>query len=144
MKTKNILLHIASPCNFSISKYAMQLLLFCVLFTTAKAQVVAPIKDTLATQKDTNNYLQGVVLDKNNERLPFATVSIKNTSIHCETDLDGDFKMPIPTMFDSLNVEVSCVGYESKKFLIFPKKNVNIVLKLEKRKFKEGELMIMY
>jgi hypothetical protein len=137
MKTKNIQLHIASPCNFSINKYAVQLLLFCVLFTTAKAQVIAPIKDT-------NNYLQGVVLDKNNERLPFATVSIKNTSIHCETDLDGDFKMPIPTMFDSLNVEVSCVGYESKKFLIFPKKNVNIVLKLEKRKFKEGELMIMY
>lgn len=100
MKTKNILLYIALPRNFNISKYALQLLLLCVLFTTAKAQVIAPIKDTLATQNEEFEYfVKGKLVSINNIPLPFLSIRIKETCFIEMTDSMGNFKIKIDKIF---------------------------------------------
>jgi hypothetical protein len=100
MKTKNIQLHIPSPRNFSISKYALLLLLLCVLFTTAKAQVVAPIKDTIPTQKEEFEYfVKGKLVSINNIPLPSLSIRIKKTCFIEMTDSMGNFKIKIDDVY---------------------------------------------
>lgn len=66
--------------------------------------------------------LKGRVLDNNNnEAIPFATVVIKGTKIHCTTDTLGNYSIDLTTIADTFkNVTLYCsyVGYNTQEFLI--------------------------
>jgi hypothetical protein len=141
---------------YKLYSMVASLLLFTTIDTaTAQSQTpqanttIAPtntdditiVKDTSVAQKDTNKHLRGVVLDNNNEPVPFATVTIKNTVIHSQTDFDGNFKIIVSTLRDSVNLVVSCIGYKSNEFSIFSEENV--ILNLERSSFLTGDIVII-
>lgn len=83
--------------------------------------------------------LKGRVLDNsNNEAIPFATVVIKGTKIHCTTDNLGNYTIDLTTLADTLkNVILYCsyVGYNTKEIPIKHKitKTITLDFKLTNR-----------
>lgn len=60
--------------------------------------------------------LQGRVLDSKTRRpLPFATVSLPDRSIGNVTNFDGIFIFKIPNQIETKEIEISHIGYESKR-----------------------------
>lgn len=76
-------------------------------------------KDTLGT------YIEGIVLDKNNEGAFPATIVIQGTTIGTRTDFDGKFILQIPDDFihQFIVLNVTCLGYNTLSSKFFIKKN---------------------
>jgi hypothetical protein len=62
--------------------------------------------------------IQGVVVDQDNNPVPFASVMIKGTKFGIMADGDGAFKIYKPAEQAAITLEVSCVGYEKKEKLL--------------------------
>lgn len=70
--------------------------------------------------------ISGTVKDENGEALPFATITVKNTSISTSTNMNGSFKIDVPQNAQTL--EASYVGKVSKEIAIGTKSEIQIVL----------------
>ncbi|AWI24776.1 TonB-dependent receptor [Flavobacterium pallidum] len=86
-------------------------LLFCV---TAFAQNKGTVSGTI-TDKDMNN-----------ETLPFASVTLKGTSIGSSTDIEGKYTLTAPE--GTYTMVISFVGYETQEVAVTVKPNENIVV----------------
>lgn len=69
--------------------------------------------------------LTGRIVDyTSGENLPFASVSVKNSKIGSQTNVDGYFTIQkVPS--DTVTLEISYVGYRSRLFHLNPKLDVN-------------------
>ncbi|AWA28968.1 TonB-dependent receptor [Flavobacterium magnum] len=72
--------------------------------------------------------VSGTITDKdmNNETLPFASVTLKGTSIGSSTDMDGKYTLTAPE--GSYTMLISFVGYESQEVAVTVKANENVVV----------------
>lgn len=63
--------------------------------------------------------MNGAVFDTNtNESLPFAHIGLENSSIGVISNSNGEFTLIIPANTESENLQVSYVGYDSRKILV--------------------------
>ena len=62
--------------------------------------------------------IKGMVLDENNNPVPFATVMIKGTKIGVMANSTGTFKIESPLSQKEIILQVSSVGYEAKEMLL--------------------------
>ncbi len=96
--------------------------IFVVLFASAQRKV-----------------LSGVVKDSHSEeRIPFASIHFKNTSIGKQADSSGSFSFQLSN-WPSDTLEISCVGY--RPYFIFINKNKDSILAdimMERGTFNEG------
>ena len=72
----------------------------------------------------------GKVVDENGNTVPFATVSINRAFTSFSADSNGHFQAKINNLGNSINVEVSAIGYETKQVEINSKElnNISIIL----------------
>lgn len=78
------------------------------------------------------NVLKGKILDASNkEPIPFANISVVNTNIGTISDIDGNFVMK--NVHFPIELNISYVGYETKKILLeqLPSKPLKILLKAQ-------------
>lgn len=57
--------------------------------------------------------LRGKVTDSNNEPLPGVSITVPGTKIVVITDIDGTFKVDVPSSVKAKNITVSCIGMET-------------------------------
>lgn len=72
-------------------------------------------KKTRSKQNQSTILVQGQVIDKNGEQLPFASVIIVGTANGVVADVDGNFELEVSL---GSTLEISYTGYKSKKIKI--------------------------
>ncbi len=73
----------------------------------------------LSTDLFGQDWIQGIVLNKNGEPLIGANVWLKGTNIGVTTDLDGVFELDIQDHLNIFDIEISYVGYQKQRRSIF-------------------------
>ncbi|MCC6723237.1 MAG: carboxypeptidase-like regulatory domain-containing protein, partial [Saprospiraceae bacterium] len=97
---------------------------------------------TVHAQTDYLN-LSGKVLDKKTKQpVPFAHVGIPDKAIGTATGFDGKFEFKLPRNFESSNLLVSCMGYETYKTPVSSFKN-GAVIYLESSGIELAEVVVM-
>ncbi|MCG8412265.1 MAG: SusC/RagA family TonB-linked outer membrane protein [Bacteroidales bacterium] len=91
---------------------------------------------TTITEKQTEIVLKGTVADEKGEAIPFASISLPETTLGCVADMDGKFELKMPEQ-TSANLIISCVGYESQTISIGEKTQFAIVLKSSNQQIEE-------
>lgn len=83
--------------------------------------------------------IRGIAQDSHSEeRIPFASVSFKNSTIGKLTDSSGAFTFYL-NEWPSDTLEITCVGYQPYRFAIDKKKDsINFTFNLERGTFNEG------
>lgn len=83
--------------------------------------------------------LSGIITDtQSEERIPFASVSFKNTTVGKLSDSSGSFHFYLGN-WPSDTLEITCVGYQPYR-LIIPRQrdSVNLIIRMERGTFNEG------
>ena len=91
-------------------------LLFCLFFS---------VSICCFSQKHT---LTGKVYYEDNVLLPFANVSIKNSSLKKTTNLQGKFSLSVQPK-DTL--QISFIGYKTKELVVGNQKEITVTLELK-------------
>jgi hypothetical protein len=76
--------------------------------------------------------VEGFVVDSTTgEPLIFVTIIVEGTTIGCNTDIDGHFRLTVPVEqgTNSVTLSVSYLGYEEKT-LSLPSKNIQVSIEL--------------
>ncbi len=83
--------------------------------------------------------ISGIITDsQSEERVPFASVSFRNTTVGKLSDSSGSFSFYL-TSWPADTLEITCVGYQPYRFLIPKQKDsVQLSIKLERGTFNEG------
>ncbi|MBT32570.1 MAG: hypothetical protein CMO01_23145 [Thalassobius sp.] len=85
-------------------------LFFLLLFIFQQSKSLAQINSLV---------IQGrVVSEKNNEPLPFATISFNNNRKGTVSNQHGEFRLLIPNEFRNDSLSISFIGYQTKSFII--------------------------
>lgn len=86
--------------------------------------------------------IHGIAQDSHSEeRIPFASVSFKNSTIGKLTDSSGAFTFYL-NEWPSDTLEITCVGYQPYRFAIDKKKDsINFIFNLERGTFNEGAML---
>lgn len=69
--------------------------------------------------------ITGKVVDKIDEPIPGASVSVKGTTIATMTDIDGNFELKVP---ENSTIKITLVGHAAQEILVSGKDNFNIKL----------------
>ncbi len=89
-------------------------------------------------QKETESHkVKGRVIGENDQIIKGASILIKGTTSGTASDLEGNFKLTVPSKNGVL--VVSFVGYQTKEVSIDGKSNFEITLKTEERSIKSGK-----
>lgn len=110
-----------------------------------KTQVVSSEKRTSkpAQKVRPTRYIQGVVMDLNQETLIGVTVIIENTELGTISDIDGGYELEIPAhLGDTATISFHYTGYESQSIQVSPSQQ-NLNIKLEGGDFIVGELLVV-
>lgn len=100
--------------NGNSSRKILYLLAFALMLTT---------QSVLGQTK----MITGKVLDENKQPLPGVSVALKNTPVGTQTDVNGNFKINVPTQ--STNVLVfGFIGYKSQSITIGNRSDINITM----------------
>ena len=79
--------------------------------------------------------IRGSVQNQNGIPVPFATVSLKNSIANTITDSLGNFELHTPSVADTVYINVSSHGYESREYN-FPKQEAtNVMITLEEKSY---------
>ena len=83
--------------------------------------------------------INGIAQDSHSEeRVPFASVSFKNTTIGKLTDSSGAFSFYL-NQWPSDTLEITCVGYQPFRYIIDKRKDtISVTLNMERGTFNEG------
>ncbi|MCY7309943.1 MAG: DUF5686 and carboxypeptidase regulatory-like domain-containing protein [Chitinophagaceae bacterium] len=83
--------------------------------------------------------IRGIAQDsQSEERIPFASVSFKNTTVGKLTDSSGTFSFYLND-WPSDTLEITCVGYQPYRYMLDKRKDtINITLNMERGTFNEG------
>ncbi|MEO7924063.1 MAG: DUF5686 family protein [Chitinophagaceae bacterium] len=83
--------------------------------------------------------LSGIVQDSHSEeRIPFASVSFKNSTVGKLSDSSGSFTFYL-TNWPSDTLEITCVGYQPFRFLVNRRKDsIQVTINMERGTFNEG------
>jgi len=83
--------------------------------------------------------IRGIAQDsQSEERIPFASVSFKNTTVGKLTDSSGTFSFYLND-WPSDTLEITCVGYQPYRYILDKRKDtINITLNMERGTFNEG------
>jgi ferric enterobactin receptor len=105
-----------------------------VIHVVNKSQNVIKASEPVYTGKPTrsNFNLTGKIVDAlTGETLPFATISVKNTKIGSQTNVDGIFSLlKVPT--DTITLEATYIGYQNRKIRLNPNLNFdNFIIEME-------------
>ncbi len=74
------------------------------------------IPQILSAQK--NHKIRGIVFDRDNNPIELATVRISNTINGTVTGFDGRFVLSLQESADSIELDISCLGYKSQRRMI--------------------------
>ncbi len=74
--------------------------------------------------------IRGRVVNERNEGVPFASVTVKNSSIGATTDSSGNFSLPAPEKIP-FTIIVSSVGFRSHDLVVRSSQSENILVILE-------------
>lgn len=87
--------------------------------------------------------IKGKVVDEQtNQALPFANLQIERTTMGTSSNAEGDFKLVIPSRYHSSNLQISYIGYASRKIPLENLTSAQIIkLKPENRQLKELVVM---
>ncbi|MDL2256785.1 carboxypeptidase-like regulatory domain-containing protein [Bacteroidales bacterium OttesenSCG-928-I14] len=113
------------------------------LFATFIALLIA-VSGSLAQKKETDAHLTGHVIDlETNEHIPYATVSIKGTTIGGITDATGHFLLKnLP--LGRLTVVTTVIGYQSleKEVVIEAHKTIELKFELNPQILQMDEVVV--
>lgn len=84
----------------------------------------------------------GRVLDENGNPVPFATINMKKTFTSFSADVDGNFHTKASKLYNSIIIEVSAVGYETKQVEITAKESGNISISLRQKEIKLPDVIV--
>jgi Family of unknown function (DUF5686)/CarboxypepD_reg-like domain len=86
--------------------------------------------------------ISGVIKDSHSEeRVPFASVSFKNTSVGKQSDSSGSFSFYLDH-WPSDTLEITCVGYQPFRFAINQAKDsIQLNIMMERGTFSEGAML---
>lgn len=85
--------------------------------------------------------IHGTITDaSNNERLPYISVRIRNTSLGCSSDNNGNFSFFSPTLRDTLIL--SSIGYKEKKIPLSNRTKMPLRVKMEPENYELSEITI--
>lgn len=105
---------------------------------------------SLQEEKEDSNHVEGVVVDKNGEGIPFANVFIEGYKIGSSTDFDGNFWFEVPEdlELDSIKIMVTYLGYKTIKTLFYlknnlPLNNLKFTLKEDEESLMVGEIIVI-
>jgi hypothetical protein len=84
--------------------------------------------------------ISGIVQDgSSEERIPFASVSFKNSTVGKLTDSAGRFSFYFENNWPSDTLEITCVGYQPFHFLVNKQKDsISLNINMERGTFNEG------
>ncbi|AUP80559.1 SusC/RagA family TonB-linked outer membrane protein [Flavivirga eckloniae] len=83
----------------------------------------------------TQEVFLGKVMDENNVPLPGATIVLKGSSQGASTDFDGNFKIDVPSLNETLII--SYVGYTTLEFAINGQSRADIILQPDSEQLNE-------
>ena len=61
----------------------------------------------------------GVIVDDNNQGIPYATIRFKTDKRTVQTDINGHFSLPADSVHGSQMVEITSVGFQSKDTMLY-------------------------
>ncbi len=94
------------------------MVMLLLLFVTSTA-----IADSMSAQQS-RKIITGVVTDENGDPVIGASIIVPGTSVGTVTDIDGNFKLDVPT--DKSSIQISYVGYLKQDISIANKTSVDI------------------
>ncbi len=83
----------------------------------------------------------GIVLDENNEPIPFASVVFKGSTTGTVSNEDGKFYLESPDVYDV--IVVSFLGYENKEVKLPKRVNYNLKIKLKEESSILNEIVLV-
>lgn len=112
--------------------YYIYILLLALLFTP----------NNIEAQNATSRIrIHGTVIDaSNNESLPYISVRIRNTSLGCSSDNNGNFSFFTPTLRDTLIL--SSIGYKEKRIALSSRTKFPLKVKMEPENYELSEITI--
>lgn len=126
------------------------------LVKTGEVQVEKPVREKRTKWKEikqpagqiTGNFIKGKVTDaRTGEELPFAFIKVEETSKICQTDLNGNFSIPLHDSIQREFVTLSCrlVGYSTSftKVRLPVKSNFHIKITIKEHAEALGYLEII-
>jgi hypothetical protein len=91
------------------------------------------VKGDIELIEETNQLFQAIVVDDNNQPIPFASVNTKAKIGFSSTDSLGKFFIENKYNLDSINLVISSVGYETKEVSISANTKTSQVIQLKKK-----------
>lgn len=86
--------------------------------------------------------LNGILVDENNQPIPYASIQIKNKN-GTTTAIDGSFSLEINRLKNNLTIEVSSLSYEPKMIVLNKHSNPNIgVITLQNKPQNLNEVVV--
>ncbi|HKJ42180.1 MAG TPA: carboxypeptidase-like regulatory domain-containing protein, partial [Sunxiuqinia sp.] len=113
------------------------------LIITRNPSAAGPL---ITSPSDTENLrsIEGTIIDgANQERIPYASVSILGETLGTITNSDGLFALKIPQEFLSDTVVVSCMGYARSQFLLDTLQHNQLQLKLHPIEIRLKEVQVV-